>query len=541
MRRAFCAVAFLALIVLLPRAAFIGLAGDYVDPISRLAAQDEALYANSAIHMAAQGDWLTPHFMGRFALYKPPLLYWWAALSAKLLGIARFPLRLPVTLFAALAAGLIFLWAAAVHTWQAGAAAVLLLLSNHLWQVLGTLCMTDGLLVACFIAAMYVLFTDPWLATRASLVGFAATVAGAILAKGIAGFLPLGVLGFYWLAAPRKYKPAFIRICLAGMLASLFAAPWFAYQAIAHSRWFWAEHVGLEILGYGAGTPPQTSQEPQALFYLARLAVMDPVLIAVTVAALPSFFDELRRRSHAASLLACWIATAAASVMVWQYRNATYLLPLVPALAILAAAHSPFAQRRYLPWMLACLAGAFLVKCSLPEMPWGLVFRKASVQPLAAPLATYCEQDRDNPLIVVDLADDLYAAALPLARVRYAMVNPAAYDSQYGMPFEQMGIAMTVDQFNRLSELEPGFRDRLRQWGIDSSDPIATLILAATPEELGALALAHGEADFVMPARYRDAVRQAPHTVTPAGEGYFFLISRQRRERTSPRGWTCRM
>ena len=83
MQRALCAVALLALACLLLRAARVGLAGDYVDPIGKITAQDEALYANSAIRMARQGNWLTPMFMGRLALYKPPLLMWAAGLSAR--------------------------------------------------------------------------------------------------------------------------------------------------------------------------------------------------------------------------------------------------------------------------------------------------------------------------------------------------------------------------------------------------------------------------------------------------------------------------
>src|ERR1041385_8096436 len=143
MRRAFCAVVFIAFLIILPRAANIGLAGAYVDPVGHISAQDEALYAHSAITMVTHGDWLTPHFMGRLALYKPPLLYWTAALSAKIFGISHVTLRLPSVLFTALAAGLIFLWGAEIANWQAGAAAAVLLVSNRLWDTLGALCMTD--------------------------------------------------------------------------------------------------------------------------------------------------------------------------------------------------------------------------------------------------------------------------------------------------------------------------------------------------------------------------------------------------------------
>src|SRR5207244_3800682 len=96
MRRAFIAVALLALACLLLRSARVGLAGDYVDPIGKVTAQDEALYAHSAIHMAAEGNWLTPMFMGRYALYKPPLLLWMSGWSARLFGISRLFIRLPV-------------------------------------------------------------------------------------------------------------------------------------------------------------------------------------------------------------------------------------------------------------------------------------------------------------------------------------------------------------------------------------------------------------------------------------------------------------
>ncbi|SPE42931.1 membrane hypothetical protein [Candidatus Sulfopaludibacter sp. SbA3] len=192
MQRALYAVALLALVCLLFRAARTGLAGDYVDPISHITAQDEALYAHSAITMAQNGDWLTPTFMGRLALYKPPLLIWLSAASARLLGVSRLALRFPIALLCSLAVGLVFLFAAELNSWQAGACAAALLASNHLWHVLGGSCMTDGILVALTVAAVYCLFADPWLESKAAFWGFSAAVAGAILTKSVAGLLPLG-------------------------------------------------------------------------------------------------------------------------------------------------------------------------------------------------------------------------------------------------------------------------------------------------------------------------------------------------------------
>src|SRR5258707_14781880 len=113
--------------------------------------------------MATCGDWLAPRFMGRVALYKPPLLAWSAGLSAKIFGVSRLALRLPSAIFASLAGGLLFLWAAEVYNWKAGVAGGPPLLSHHLWDLLCTLCMTDGLLVSFCISAFFALFSDPWL------------------------------------------------------------------------------------------------------------------------------------------------------------------------------------------------------------------------------------------------------------------------------------------------------------------------------------------------------------------------------------------
>jgi hypothetical protein len=457
-----------------------------------------------------------------------------------------------VAIFSALSLGLIFLWAAELAGWQGGAVAAALLFSNHLWNTLAALSMTDGLLVAFYVAAFYAIFCDPWLESRAALFGFSGAVAAAILTKGIAGLLPLGVLGVYWLAARRQERPAFRRVCLAAALAFVLAAPWFVYQFAVHPRWFWTEHFAIQILGFGAGAPPQTSRENPALFYLMRLAATDPLLLAAAAVAIPAFLRDLRGRRTAPVLLAAWITVMLAAMLAWQYRNISYLLPLVPALALLAAAWGPFRTRQAAPWMLVVLAAAFLVKSSAPEMPWGLDYRAGTVQPTAPILSDYCAQARGNELIILDVAhldvahldgtDDLYATVLPLARLRYVTV--AAVEAPAG-PFtkhlEEMGITVTVDQFNHLADYAPAFRDRLREWGLDFGAPIATLITAHGADDLTALVRAHPESDFLISAFYRRAVEAAPQEIVGAAPDYLLLLSRIPVARASPPGWSCRM
>ena len=542
MRRTLCAVALLALACLLVRSARVGLAGDYVDPVSKVTAQDEALYAHSAIRAARQGGWLTPIFMGRYGLYKPPLLMWVSGLSARILGVSRLALRLPVALLASLSVCLVFLWAAELRCWQTGACAAALLVSNHLWHVLAGMCLTDGLLVAFYTAAMFCLFSDPWLESKSALWGFAGSVAAAILTKSVAGVLPLGVLAFYWLAGPRRQRPTLARACLAAALALALAAPWFAYQLCVHGRWFWTEHIGVEILGFGAGAPPQTSQENQALFYVMRMALVDPVLAAVALTALPRFVGELRKWSAAPVLLLCWLASLAAAVFGWQYRNISYLLPMVPALAILATVYGPLFSKGRASWMLALITAAFVVKAATPAAAWGLSFQRGTVQADAPLLSAYCQRARGNELILVGMDDDLYASTLPLAKLRYCLVGANLAGGQYGMNFDQMGIILTAAQFDGLDQWEPVFRQRLREWGLDSGEPIGTLILAGSPEELARTIRAHPASDFLLPQQYRAAVEAtalATHRLVEVGGNHFFLLSRGARPRAAPPGWSC--
>jgi hypothetical protein len=469
---------------------------------------------------------------------------WVSGLSVRILGVSRLALRLPVALLASLSVGLVFLWAAELRSWQAGACAAALLVSNHLWHVLAGMSMTDGLLAAFYTAAMFCLFSDPWLESKSALWGFAGSVAAAILTKSVAGVLPLGVLALYWLAGPRRQRPSLSRACLAVTLALALAAPWFAYQLWVHGRWFWAEHIGVEILGFGVGAPPQTSQENQALFYSMRMALVDPVLAALALTALPRFVMEVRKWSAAPVLLLCWLASLAAAVFGWQYRNISYLLPMVPALAILATVYGPLFSKRRAPWMLALIGAAFVAKAAAPAAPWGLSFQRGTVQAEAPLLSEYCQRARGNELIVVGMDDDLYASTLPLAKLRYCLVGANVAGGQYDMNFRDMGIILTAAQFDGLDQWEPVFRKRLREWGLDSGEPIGTLILAGSPEELARTIRAHPASDFLLPQQYRAAVEQAArpaHQLVEAPENHFFLLSKEARPRAAPPAWSCRL
>lgn len=545
MRRYVLAVAAISLICLLIRAARVGVDGGYLDPITHVTVQDEAYFVNAATHMARHGDWLTPIFLGRYAFYKPPLLMWLSGASAWLFGVSRLALRLPVTLLGCMAACLIFFCVARLRSWQAGACAAALLISHRQWLVLSSLTMTDGLLVAFSIAAMVCLFLDPRLESRRAFVGFSVAVAAAILTKSIAGVLPFLVLPLYWVIAPRDRRPTLRRIFAAGVFAVLLAIPWFLYQLAVHTRWFWVEHIQLEILDHGAGHPPQTSQESQIWFYFRRMALFDPVLLIASLAALPWFFAGLRKRQPSALLLLCWLGLTLTAALAWNYRSASYLLPTVPALCILATLYGPVGSRRFAAWGLVLLGVAFLVKTAQPSRPWGLDFRGGTINRAAQPLDDYCERGRGNDLVIVGLADDLYATALPLPKVRYCLINTPQIAERGKMDFASMGISLSAAQFNDLSQWEPYYRRILDGWALHSAEPIGTMIYASSPQEIAGMVRAHPNTDFFAPIEFLSVLGPAAeptHETEQVAPGYFLLLARHALPRqTPPAAGACRL
>jgi 4-amino-4-deoxy-L-arabinose transferase-like glycosyltransferase len=486
--KAVLAVVFCAVLALLAvRATRLKFADTFLDPIGRVDAQDEAMYAHDALHLKSP----TPTYQGRLSLNKPPLLVWTAAASAKIFGANAWAVRLPVTIAGAITACLAFLW-------RRNFVAVLLLVSDRIWFVLSSLCLTDGLLAASVTGAAYCLWRDPKLESRPARWGFAILTAAAVTAKSVAGVLPLFILFVYCLLS--RNSPTWRRVLGVTIAAGAMVAPWCIYELIVHPKWFWNEFVLSEILVYGVASPVQTTQENQALFYLKRLVAMDPVLAAL---AIPALWAAWRRGER---VLVAWTAVVFATAILWSYRNVTYLAPAVPALAIASAG--------LLRWRWAVVPAALvlLVKVAFPGQPWGIELRPGILHPSIAMLDEYVQMRRGRELILVEPFEGFYSATLPLPKVRYVFVAPGGVPPQPPLDLHYLGILVNSEEFAQVDRLTPLWRARLREWGLDSDEPIATGIVARSKEDLDRLIASRPQADFLLPA---------------PGGGFRFQLARQ--------------
>ena len=463
------------------------IAAPLVNAVDGIHAQDESVYAYAAKHVSRDGNWLTPMFLDRYYLFKPLLAYVLAGVSVKLLGWSLFGLRLPSLLAASALAALLFAWLRGLR----GASAALLLISNSLWYTLARLCYSDILLLAFSAAALYSLSRDPRLKSSSSFWSFAVFGAGAILTKSLAGLIPLFILVLFALVSPER--PTVKRIVQVMLAVALLAAPWHIYQIMVHQKWFWTEYVYDQVFQFGMHPPVERGSDPVWLFYIRRIFLTDPFLCVAALIAAPILIRKVLQRNPAALLAGCWLLVVTAIVCTYQWRNFPYAVMMIVPLAFVAASYGP-------RWQTPVLAAVLVLKLYASTPVWSLHY--AESRPLAAAplLRSYAARHRPNELILIDTDDEFYSATLDLPKVRYCFLDPEGVVLRYAPFFGELGITVNADQFDHLNPEQ--FRNRLREWGLDSVKPVATSITARSPEEIQHLIDTHPRSDFYAPASY---------------------------------------
>jgi hypothetical protein len=512
-----------------------GIAGTYLDPIAHMRAQDEVLHVNSAIQMARHGGWLTPTFMGRLFLFKPPLLIWLTALSIKVCGLSLFAVRLPALLSGAAGIAAVFLWGARARSAVAGALAAGFLLLTPFWQILSRVCLTDVPAAAFATLALVAVVFDPQFKRARTPLAFGALGAASILTKSVAGVLPFVALAMYYVLSPRESRPALARIAVACLIAAALAAPWHIYQAWTHPRWFWADYVQVQLLGVGLRSQTSALFSKSPVFYLSRLARMDPAFCLFALAGLAGAMRISKLRAQPAALLAfCGTVVSVAALCVFQARHVPYLAFLLPPLCVLAALCGPEILRR--PAVVASLVVVlFSVKAIAGGHSWSL---RPTTPPMvgARAMRQYYGLGRDVELISVEGDDEFYSATLPLPRIRYCLLDPSGNAARAFPHYAQLGILLTADQFTDLPALLPQFQNSLRAWGLNSPEPVGSMIVLRTPSEIAKIIHASPARDFYLPASWAAPVADIAqtHDVVRSAAGKIFLLSRSARPRPIP-------
>jgi 4-amino-4-deoxy-L-arabinose transferase-like glycosyltransferase len=306
---------------------------------------DEGLHAAIAQEMLERGDWVTPRFLGHPFFDKPPLFFWAQALSMRLLGMNQVAVRLPGMLFAVLAVATTALLGSQLFGKRIGLLAGFFQATLILPLALAQAAVHDVALVPLLNVALFALWgvlTETDRRKAAGLALLAGAMLGlACLTKGLMGLVCVGIaVGGYLLF---RRDPRVSRLALlftAGLVAIAVCLPWYILMELRNPGYlhyyFFQRHVG------GFVSSGQRHGNAPWWYYVPVLLGGGLPWISYLPAALIDWLGGPREtrpiEGHCPGLLLCvWLIGYTAFLCAAQSKLLTYLLPVFPAIAILAA------------------------------------------------------------------------------------------------------------------------------------------------------------------------------------------------------------
>jgi len=404
----------------------------------KLLKADEGRYGEIPREMVASGDWLTPRLNGFKYFEKPPLQYWATAAAFSAFGVAEWSARLWTALTGFFGVLLAYYAGRRLLGAAGGVCAAAVLASSGLYTFAGHVVSLDmgvSLFLALAVFAIAFALSDG-IAARARrrwMLAAWAAMACAVLGKGLIGIvLPTAAVLVY---AAWQRDAALLRQLHAGPGLALFlaiAAPWFIAVSAANpefARFFFVHEHFERFL---------TTQHHHAgpLWYFV------PVLLAGAMPWALSMLGGLWQAARGAEasrfkplrFLAAWCAVVLVFFSVSGSKLPVYILPMFPALALLAAAQLLRASRRLLAVQagLAAFLGLAVIAAAAahavpavpaPYRPW-LVAAGALLAGLALAALALAARGRS-------LGSVLALAAGGLAFTQLAVLGHGALSPQY--------------------------------------------------------------------------------------------------------------
>jgi 4-amino-4-deoxy-L-arabinose transferase-like glycosyltransferase len=303
---------------------------------------DEAAYAQISREILRSNDWNTPRWNGVEFFDKPPVCLWLTAIAYKFFGVNEFAARFCAALSGVGAVLLTCLLGKKLFSsWAVGLGAALILLTpsknlhshGYNFVSLARVGMLDMPLIFLIESSLWF----AWLSQSnpTYLIWLGIPLGLGVMVKSVAGFFSYFIVfAFFVVALPR---PVWWRreLVLGLLISALIIVPWHLGQLLVWGRLFFNSYLVQLTLGYVTG---EEGHLRDSLFYLRSLMRGFPVWYVVVAAAFAyAIYRAVRFRDRARILL---LAAAAIPLIVYsasRSRIGWYIIPIYPALAILAA------------------------------------------------------------------------------------------------------------------------------------------------------------------------------------------------------------
>ncbi|HHQ14969.1 MAG TPA: glycosyltransferase family 39 protein [Chromatiales bacterium] len=311
---------------------------------------DEPRFALIGLEMIHSGDWLFPHRGGELYPDKPPVFMWLQALSFLLIGKLRWSFLLPSLLASLASLWLVWDLSRRLYGEAAGRASLLLLLFTVQFVAQAKSAQIDATLCGFTTLALYGLGRHFLLGPSRGWHAIAWLAMGTgIITKGV-GFLPVFFLpGFAIVQLLRRRRGlstfevssldyATAILILLPIAAWLVPMLWVVASSHDPALTAYRDEILLRQTAtrYAAGLG---HTEP-ASYYL--LNVIPGMWLPVSVLLLwlvPAWYRQLRALDRATWALGGYVLLALLFFTISPGKRGVYLLPLLPAVAVLAAPH----------------------------------------------------------------------------------------------------------------------------------------------------------------------------------------------------------
>ncbi|KFE33971.1 ArnT family glycosyltransferase [Thioclava atlantica] len=347
-----------------------------------LMAIDETRYVTVAWEMWQGGSKIVPHLNGGIYSDKPPLLFWLINLVWGVTGPSEWAARLVAPGF-----GLLSVWLVAVlarRLWpeapERSGLAALILASTGVFLLFGSTTMFDTMLAAATLLGMIAIWSLKDGLRIGPVLGLGVALGLGVFAKGpviLVHVLPAALLMPLWARAEGRpsIKGWYGRIGLAFLIAFgivlLWLGPAVIFGGAAYrEQILWKQSAGRMVESFAHGRP--------VWFFLALM----PFFLwpwGWSRAGLAALKPSRLWADAGSRFVTLWGVSAFVAFSMISGKQAHYLVPELPALALLLSGMVPTAERRLralrllwlLPGILAAIAAAAVPFGAFPELPEG--------------------------------------------------------------------------------------------------------------------------------------------------------------------------
>lgn len=288
---------------------------------------DEPVYAETALEMLQQQDFVSPRIYGDFWYDKPPMYYWLVAASFKLFGVGEFAARFPSAVLSALGSILIYLCGRKLFTERAGLLSALILSTCIEYFYLSKAAVTDITLTFFLSAALlsYLCKKYYWLYACMGL---------AVVTKGPVGLIFCGgIIGVYLILTGNLAEIKRMKLWSGTALFTVVALPWYLAMYYYHGMDFINTFLGFHNIT--RFLQPEHATGALWYYYIPVLIIgFFPWTAFLGQAAIAGVREKGPYRNVIYFLL-IWLFVIFLFFTFSQTKLVSYILPMYPPLALL--------------------------------------------------------------------------------------------------------------------------------------------------------------------------------------------------------------